>query len=123
MKTIIIDDITYNLVLTEPVGNEWRLPTVDELMVMFDRKTDKPIIEGFNSGYYWSSTTDEGSKSRAWSIYFNSGDVNRNNKGNSGYARCVRDGKDGLEWSKSSSEEMTWEEAIDYAKTREGIKE
>jgi len=116
MKTIIIDDITYNLVLTEPVGNDWRLPTIDELMVMFDRKTGQPIIEGFSSNSYWSSTTYEGSKSRAWSIYFSYGSVDCSYKGNGNYVRCVRDGLDGLQWSKFSSEEMTWYEAIDYAK-------
>ena len=116
MKTIIIDDITYNLVLTEPVGNDWRLPTIEELMVMFDREIGQPIIEGFNSNSYWSSTTYEGSKRNAWVIDFNSGYVSYYDKDYNLYVRCVRDGKDGLQWSQSSENAMIWSEAIDYAK-------
>jgi hypothetical protein len=83
---------------------------------MFDRETGKPIIEGFTSYYYWSSTTYRGDKDYAWSIYFSYGGVGGNNKDDGNYVRCVRDGKDGLEWSQSSEENMTWNEAIDYAR-------
>jgi len=96
--------------------NGWRLPTIDELMVMFDRKRGKPTIEGFIFYYYWSSTTYEGNKRYAWGINFGYGNVYNGTKDDGGYVRCVRDGKDGLKWSKSSENAMTWKQAIDYAK-------
>lgn len=34
----------------------------------------------------------------------------------SSYVRCVRDGCHGLEWSKTSKVQMTWKEAVEYAK-------
>ena len=124
MKTIIIDNIEYDLVPTDSgqtTHNDWRLPTVDELMVMFDRETGKPTIDGFIFYYYWSSTTYEGNKRYAWGINFGYGNVYNGTKDDGGYVRCVRDGQDGLEWSKSSENAMNWSEAIDYAKTREGV--
>jgi len=94
----------------------WRLPSADELVIMFDRETGKPIIEGFTSYYYWSSTTYRGDKDYAWYINFNYGYVSYYCKNSNYYVRCVRDGQNGLEWSKSSEEPMDWNKAIDYAK-------
>ena len=50
------------------LGKDWRLPTKDELNVMYKNK-DK--IGGFANGYYWSST-EEG-YDYAWKQTFNNG--------------------------------------------------
>jgi len=103
----------------KPTQNKWRLPTVDELMVMFNRTTGKPVIEGFSSSYYWSSTTYIGyigHSGYAWSVVFGNGSTTGDDKARSLYVRCVRDTDDGLVWSKSAINPMTWNEAIEYAK-------
>ena len=50
------------------LGKDWRLPTKDELNVMYKNK-DK--IGGFANGYYWSSTED--GYDYAWKQTFNNG--------------------------------------------------
>lgn len=94
---------------------KWRLPTVDELYIMYDRELDKPKIDGFSSDYYWSSIPYEDNTDCAWVVDFYNGDVNGDNKGNKYYVRCVNGMNDGLEWSKSSEKPMTWNEAMEYA--------
>ena len=78
--------------------SDWRLPNINELKSIVDRSKVYPaIVTGFvntsSSGYYWSSTTYEGHKSRAWGVGFYGGGVGNGPKGNSGYVRCVRDGQ------------------------------
>ena len=63
------------------LGKGWRLPTKDELNIMYENK-DK--IGGFAYGYYWSST--EGSNGDAWGQGVGNGRQNgyyyKNNKYN-----------------------------------------
>jgi len=99
--------------------HEWRLPTIDELMVMFNRTTGKATIEGFNSHNYWSSTTYIGyigHNDYAWYVDFYTGHTTGNYKTSSLYVRCVKETDDGLVWSKSAINPMEWNEAIKYAK-------
>lgn len=53
----------------------------------------KIINKKFNSSNYWSSTTNASDTSNAWNVNFNNGNDNWNNKTNSNYVRCVRDGE------------------------------
>ena len=62
------------------LGKGWRLPTKDELNIMYENK-DK--IGGFAYGYYWSST-EYNDFGNAWLQLFNNGE-----QGNS----YVKDGK------------------------------
>ena len=117
MKTITIDGVEYTLIPKKK--HEWRLPTVNELMGIYNYEKGKPRIDGFSSNTYWSSTTREGHPSDAWYVYFRSGSVNSYNKDYDSFVRCVRDTKDGLVWSKSIKFKMTWYEAIEYAKNLE----
>ena len=69
------------------LGEGWRLPTKDELNLLYQNK-DK--IGGFANGYYWSST--ERSDYDAWLQYFDGGrqcDCYKY-KGGRYYVRAVR---------------------------------
>ena len=67
------------------LGKGWRLPTKDELAVMY-RYKDK--IGGFANVYYWSST--EGSNGTAWRQNFSSGNQYGNYKDIESNVRAVR---------------------------------
>jgi len=64
---------------------DWRLPSKDELITMYNNKNS---IGGFQDGEYWSST--EHSTNYAYAVHFSYGDVDSYYKTNSRYVRCVR---------------------------------
>ena len=70
----------------ENLGDGWRLPTKDELNMMYENQ-DK--IGGFVPFSYWSST--EGVDSRAWSHQFDGGDQYLDGKLANSEVRAVRD--------------------------------
>ena len=72
------------------LGKGWRLPERWELVKAYDGK-----VEGFKSGYYWSSTTGVSVTVNAWSVYFYYGGVNSYNKTRNYYVRPVRGGQCG----------------------------
>ena len=119
METIIIDNKKYKLTLIESSDYGWRLPTMRELLTLVNyEKTDLAcdLIDTEKSGY-WSSTPVASDASYAWVVSFNSGSDTWGTKTNSNYVRCVRPSSNGLEWSKSSTRKMTWDEAHEWAKT------
>ena len=67
------------------LGKGWRLPTKDELNVMYK---NKDRIGGFADNYYWSSTELE--VNFAWNQYFGSGGQSKESKVNSSYVRAIR---------------------------------
>lgn len=95
----------------------WRLPTIEELGAMYSCTNGK-VIKGFTFNRYWASTSHANYSIHAWIVDFKSGCQNFSNKNYSDYVRCVRDGQDDvLELAPTSEEKMTWQEAMDYAKT------
>ncbi len=70
----------------EKLGNGWRLPSKDELNILYKNK-DK--IGGFANTTYWSSTESYGSN--AWYQFFYNGKQFYSNKTNSTYVRAIRD--------------------------------
>ena len=68
------------------LGDGWRLPSKEELKEAYDNK-----IEGFKSGYYWSSSTYVKSTTNAWGVGLFNGSVNSYSKANGYYVRCVRE--------------------------------
>ena len=95
--------------------SRWRLPTLHELFSTFDHEKGKSTINGFNSDFYWSSTTHINDTNSAWIVGFGYGYIYDYRKSHICYVRCVRGAEDGkLEWSKPSKEKMTWEKACEY---------
>ena len=68
------------------LGKGWRLPTKDELNVMYKNKDN--INRGFDISLYWSST--EYGSSLAWSQNFANGGQYHSNKNATVYVRAVR---------------------------------
>ena len=69
----------------EKLGRRWRLPTKDELNIMYQNKSK---IGGFANEDYWSST--EYGVLYVWNQSFLTGDQFNFNKGSSAYVRAVR---------------------------------
>jgi len=73
------------IIACKKLGPEWRLPTKDELYMLYKNKEE---IGGFANSYYWSSS-DYGNFS-AWTQYFSYGFQYLNVKFNTYYVRAVR---------------------------------
>ncbi len=77
---------------------DWRLPTIDELLTLIDRRyIDQAISQeasgifvGVQSSYYWSSTTYVVNTSGAWGVAFYNGGVDYYDKSSAFYVWCVR---------------------------------
>lgn len=74
--------------------DNWRLPSIKELLSITDTSTYKPAIKSAfknlkNEGY-WSSTSHASDSSHAWRVDFKSGDGNWLPKSNTYFVRCVR---------------------------------
>ena len=67
------------------LGDGWRLPTKEELNLLYENKEK---IGGFASTNYWSST--EYDNGNAWTQNFYNGGQYYTNKNNSPYVRAVR---------------------------------
>ena len=75
------------------LGDGWRLPIIEELILLIDFNTCNPAckINNCRSSYYWSSSPYVNLSSNAWSVNFDNGFVHFNPKGYHYYVRCVRD--------------------------------
>lgn len=136
------DAATYcaDLVLGE--SQDWRIPTIRELMtIVYNGNTYPPrfnrVFEG-NIAYYWSSTTVAPDISGyAWTVDFGEGDTHSWPKVGTNMVRCVHgdplgesvfvDNDDGtvtdqttrLVWEKmASASAMTWENALAYCENQ-----
>ena len=69
------------------LGNGWRLPTKDELNLLYKNK-DK--IGGFADNVYWSSSNEASSSTLAWKQGFDYGDQHISNKYDTKYVRAIR---------------------------------
>lgn len=75
---------------------EWRLPTIQELVGIVDythlNPSIDPIFGPTASDWYWSSTTFAGIPDSAWGVYFYGGYVDDDYKGFDLHVRAVRGG-------------------------------
>jgi len=78
-------------------GGRWRLPNIRELNSIADLSRVNPAIDPVfqhtATGYYWSSSTDEGLHDDAWYVNFYNGYRYAYLKVHSDYVRCVRPGE------------------------------
>jgi hypothetical protein len=77
---------------------DWRLPNIDELKTIVDRRTQYPSIDAIfgptRSDAYWSATTQTDDKRFAWAVVFRDGDALSFNKAGHLFVRAVRGGSD-----------------------------
>lgn len=77
--------------------NDWRLPTIEELLLITDDTKYNPAIKnGFYnvvSGRYWSCSPSVSGASGAWGVRFGGGYDLWGDKSSTYYVRCVRDRK------------------------------
>lgn len=67
--------------------NDWRLPSKNELKVLY---TQNHSLKKSTSNWYWSSTSNDKIIDRAWAIYFKNGDGFSDHKSIENFVRCVR---------------------------------
>ncbi len=78
--------------------SDWRLPSIDELMTIVDKRRYAPSIylKAFpdtKSDYYWTRTTNKKQPNKAWLVFFYYGYDYYYYKNNVGYSRCVRENR------------------------------
>lgn len=108
LETKIIGDLEWQLVPPDKemtweeakayaasLGDGWRLPTVPELVSLWDY--DKGCCPAFPAARrrFWSSSPYD--SDGAWYVNFDNGDVYYNNRSNTYGVRCVRDALKGEE--------------------------
>ena len=77
------------------LGNDWRVPAIEELETLLDRSKYAPAMREEvpfkDVSHYWSSTPYASyHKDYAWFVNFNDGQVSYYDKTVSYYVRCVR---------------------------------
>lgn len=76
----------------------WRLPTVEELLTLVDNGNSSPSLptdhpfSSFQSARYWTATSVDWVADYAWTVNFDNGGTNQDDKDDSYHCWCVRGG-------------------------------
>ncbi len=74
--------------------DDWRLPSIEELLSITDLNRYNPAIKSVfknaKSDYYWSSTANASVTSDAWYVGFHYGNADWSFKSKTNSVRCVR---------------------------------
>lgn len=80
--------------------NDWRVPTIEELVYISDKGRMSPAVDpkfkNMVSSYYWSHTPYAKRPGYQWVLYFDYGEDFYRQVKSKYYVRCVRDGIDDL---------------------------
>jgi len=80
-------------------GGSWRLPNITEIFSLVDATKKIPAIDSAftntksataTNDAYWSSTSQDVDKTKAWISKFDYGSTNYDSKTNTHFIRCVR---------------------------------
>ena len=71
----------------------WRLPTIREQRLIFDKRSELTSATPSTSDAYWSATGSSSSSNNSWYVYFSSGNMVSYAKNGICRVRCVRDTK------------------------------
>ncbi len=80
---------------TKDLGDNWRLPTVQELFSLIDFSKNNPAckIPNSHSATYWSSTIYADDTNDVWYVDFYDGDTSYGDKNNNFYVYYVKGNK------------------------------
>jgi hypothetical protein len=74
--------------------DDWRLPTINELISITDKSKIDPSInlafKNVKTDWYWSSTKGADNLSIVWAVFFRSGFDGWNDVSRRGFVRCIR---------------------------------
>ena len=101
----------------DELHRDWRLPTQFELLTLVEFREGEVVqkVDDTTPEVYLTNDTPESLDDKMFAVDFRIGHAVVVRDKSFGFVRAVRDGKNGLEWARSSYNTMSIECAIEYA--------